>query len=237
CASSSAGPAFEGSGVKHGMRAGAGAIEKFKITPDGEIEYNTIGDAHPIGICGSGLLDILAELFINDIIDRTGHFQVGDDARFSEGQDGVQFTLVPVSGEHHEVVITQADIDNLIRSKAGVFASIKVLMDSTQTKTEELSAIYLAGGFGNYLNVARAVTIGLLPDVSPEKIHFVGNTSIAGAKTALLSREGYVVAEDIAKAMTYSDLMSHPDYMEEFIKANFLPHTDLSLFPSHKVAT
>ncbi len=235
CASSSAGPAFEGSGVRHGMRAGAGAIEKFKMTPDGKIEYDTIGDAHPIGICGSGLLDVLAELFINGIIDRTGRFQVGDDARLCEGQDGLQFTLVPVNGEHHEVVITQADIDNLIRSKAGVFASIKVLMDSTQTKPEELSAIYLAGGFGNYLNVERAVTIGLLPDISPEKIFFVGNTSIAGAKTALLSREAYVVTENIAKAMTYSDLMSHPDYMEEFIKANFLPHTDLSLFPSHKV--
>jgi len=115
-------------------------------------------------------------------------------------------------------VITQADISNLIRSKAGVFAAIKVLMDTTQTKTEDLGAIYLAGGFGNYLNVQRAVTIGLLPDVDLEKIHFVGNTSIAGAKMVLLSQQAQADAEAIAGAMTYTDLMTHPDYMDEFIK-------------------
>jgi uncharacterized 2Fe-2S/4Fe-4S cluster protein (DUF4445 family) len=129
------------------------------------------------------------------------------------------------------------DINNLIRSKAGVFAAIKVLMDTTQTKREDLDAIYLAGGFGNYLNVEHAVTIGLLPDIPLEKIHFVGNTSIAGAKMVLLSRQAQIETESIADSMTYSDLMTHPDYMDEFIKANFLPHTDLSLFPSHKVST
>jgi uncharacterized 2Fe-2S/4Fe-4S cluster protein (DUF4445 family) len=138
---------------------------------------------------------------------------------------------------HKEIVITQADISNLIRSKAGVFAAIKVLMDTTQTTKEDLGAVYLAGGFGNYLNVQRAVTIGLLPDVPLEKIHFVGNTSIAGAKMVLLSQQAQADAEAIANAMTYSDLMTHPDYMNKFIKANFLPHTDLSLFPSHKITS
>jgi uncharacterized 2Fe-2S/4Fe-4S cluster protein (DUF4445 family) len=236
CASSSAGPAFEGSGVRHGMRAGAGAIEKLTIRPDGSIEFKTIANTHPVGICGSGLLDTLAELFMNGIIDRTGRFKANGDERLTEGDEGLQFQLVPPDDDHQEIVITQADINNLIRSKAGVFAAIRVLMDSTQTKAEDLEAIYLAGGFGNFLNVQQAVTIGMLPDVPLEKIQFVGNTSIAGAKTVLLSREALEAAEKIAKSMTYFDLMSHPTYMDEFIKAGFLPHTDLSLFPMVKLA-
>lgn len=232
CASSSAGPAFEGSGVRHGMRAGNGAIEKLQIDEDGNVNCQTIGGAPAVGICGSGLLDTLAELFLHGVIDRTGRFQALADPRICEGEDGLEFTLVEAKGNGKKIVITQADIDNLIRSKAGVFAAIKALMDTTQTKTEDLDAVYLAGGFGNFMNVERAVTIGILPDVSVEKIHFVGNTSLAGAKTVLLSREAREIAEKIAAAMTYTDLMSHSGYMDEFIKANFLPHTDLSLFPS-----
>ena len=234
CASSSAGPAFEGSGVRNGMRAGAGAIEKLAILEDGSVEFSTIGAANPVGICGSGLLDMLAELFVNGIIDRTGRFKTNGHRRLTEGDEGLQFQLVPADNDHHEIVITQADINNLIRSKAGVFAAIRVLMESTQTRPEDLDAIYLAGGFGNFLNVRQAVTVGMLPDVPPEKIQFVGNTSIAGAKTVLLSRNALRAAEKIAKNMTYFDLMSHPGYMDEFIRASFLPHTDLSLFPSVK---
>jgi uncharacterized 2Fe-2S/4Fe-4S cluster protein (DUF4445 family) len=232
CASSSAGPAFEGSGVRHGMRAGAGAIEKLTVLGDGSIEFKTIGETRPAGICGSGLLDTLAELFTNGIIDRTGRFNANGDTRLTEGDEGLQFQLVPPANDHQEIVITQADINNLVRSKAGVFAAIRVLMESTQTKLEDLEAIYLAGGFGNFLNVRQAVTIGMLPDVPLEKIQFVGNTSIAGAKTVLLSRKALATTEKVAKSMTYFDLMSHPGYMDEFIRANFLPHTDLSLFPS-----
>jgi uncharacterized 2Fe-2S/4Fe-4S cluster protein (DUF4445 family) len=234
CASSSAGPAFEGSGIKHGMRAGAGAIQKLKITDNGSIEFKTIGDIPPVGICGSGLLDTIAELYLNGIIDRTGRFITNSQPGLTEGNEGLQYELVPANNEHHEIVITQADINNLIRSKAGVFAAIKVLMESTQTRPEDLDAVYLAGGFGNFLNVNQAVTIGMLPDVPLDKIQFVGNTSIAGAKTVLLSREALKAAEKIAASMTYFDLMSHSTYMEEFIRASFLPHTDLSLFPSVK---
>jgi uncharacterized 2Fe-2S/4Fe-4S cluster protein (DUF4445 family) len=237
CASSSAGPAFEGSGVRHGMRAGNGAIEKLLIDEDGEVVCETIGDAPAVGICGSGLLDTLAELFTAGIIDRTGRFQVEGDRRLVEGEDGLEFVLVEEKDGGKRIVITQADIDNLIRSKAGVFAAIKSLMETTQTKTEDLDAVYLAGGFGNFMNVERAVTIGILPDVAAEKIHFVGNTSLSGAKSVLLSRRARAVAEQIAASMTYSDLMTHPGYMDEFIRANFLPHTDLSLFPSQSVKT
>ena len=232
CASSSAGPAFEGSGVKHGMRAGAGAIEKMAIRKDGSVELKTIGDTPAVGICGSGLLDTLAELFVNGMIDRTGRFRPDGQPGLTQGEEGWQFQLAPERNGHHEIVITQPDIDNLVRSKAGVFAAVRVLMDSTQTRPEDLDAVYLAGGFGNFLNVRQAVTIGMLPDVPQEKIQFVGNTSIAGAKTVLLSRKALEIAEKVAQGMTYFDLMSHPGYMDEFTRARFLPHTDLSLFPS-----
>ncbi len=232
CASSSAGPAFEGSGVRHGMRAGAGAIEKFTYVGPGRFNYQTIGDGPPAGICGSGLLDLLAELHTHGVIDRTGRFSENHDPGLTYGDDGRQYRLVPSDDGRQEIVITQADIDNLLRSKAGVFAAIRVLMEATQTKLEDLETVFLAGGFGNFLNVRHAVTIGMLPDVPVEKIRFVGNTSIAGAKMALLSREALRRAEEIAASMTYFDLMSHTGYMEEFIRAKFLPHTDLSLFPS-----
>jgi len=232
CASSSAGPAFEGSGIKCGMRAGPGAIESLNIVNGDKIQFKTIGGSHPIGICGSGLLDVLSELFVNGLIDRTGRLKAAGDPRLTEGDDGLQFQLVEPQNGHQEIAVTQADINNLIRSKAGVFAAIRILMNSTQTKLEDIDAIYIAGGFGNFLNGQRAVTVGMLPDVPPAKLRFVGNTSIAGAKTVLLSRKALETAERIAKSMTYFDLMGNPDYMDEFIKAKFLPDTDLPLFPS-----
>jgi len=232
CASSSAGPAFEGSGIKCGMRAGAGAIESLNIINGDEIQFKTIGGSHSIGVCGSGLLDTLSELFVNGIIDRTGRLKAAGDPRLTEGNDGLQFQLVEPQNGHREIVITQADINNLIRSKAGVFSAIRILMNSTQTKPEDIDAIYIAGGFGNFLNVQRAVTIGMLPDVPPAKLQFVGNTSIAGAKTSLCSQKALETAERVAESMTYFDLMGNPDYMDEFIKAKFPPHTELSLFPS-----
>jgi len=214
------------------MRAGAGAIESLNIVNGDEIRFKTIGDSHPIGICGSGLLDTLSELFVNGIIDRIGRLKTSGDPRLTEGDDGLQFQLVEPRNGHQEISITQADINNLIRSKAGVFAAIRILMNSTQTKLEDIDAIYIAGGFGNFLNVRRAVTIGMLPDVPRNKLQFVGNTSIAVAKTSLCSQQALETAEQIAESMTYFDLMGHPGYMEEFIRAKFLPHTDLSLFPS-----
>lgn len=232
CASSSAGPAFEGSGVKHGMRAVNGAIEQLRINSHRGVTWRTIGDSYPMGLCGSGLLDTIAELHARDMIDRTGRFRELSDRRLTEGEEGWQFQLVPPTDKRNEVVITQIDINNLIRSKAGVFAAIRVLMQATQTGPEDLDAVYLAGGFGNFLNIRHAVRIGMLPDVSLEKIWFVGNTSIMGTKSALLSNEALQMSEQIAQRMTYVDLMSDPTYMEEFIRASFLPHTDLTLFPS-----
>ena len=232
CASSSAGPAFEGSGVKHGMRAAPGAIERFKIVEDGRFEYRTIGEDPPRGLCGSGLLDVLSNLWESGIVDRTGRFARRDDPRLADGPDGPEFTLVPAADRRHAVVITQADVLNLMRSKAGVYAAIQALLEATDTRPEQLQAVYVAGGFGNYLDPASAIMVGMLPDVPVERIRFVGNTAIAGAKMALMSRQALAKAEEIAGRMTYFDLMSHAHYMDAFVQANFLPHTDPDRFPS-----
>jgi uncharacterized 2Fe-2S/4Fe-4S cluster protein (DUF4445 family) len=232
CASSSAGPAFEGSGVKHGMRAAPGAIERLSLGTDGGFEYQTIGGEPPRGLCGSGLLDTLACLLEAGLIDRTGRFAPAHDPRLVEGADGPEFTLVPSRDGHPAVTITQADISNLVRSKAGVYAAIQILMESTGTRADQLSALYVAGGFGNYLDVRKAILIGMLPDIPVERIRFVGNTSIAGAKMAMMSRQAMAKAEELAARMTYFDLMNHPTYMDEFIRSNFLPHTDLARFPN-----
>jgi uncharacterized 2Fe-2S/4Fe-4S cluster protein (DUF4445 family) len=231
CASSSAGPAFEGSGVKHGMRAAPGAIERLSLSAGGGFEYQTIGGEPPRGLCGSGLIDTIACLFEGGLIDRTGRFIAQDDPRLGEGPEGPEFTLVPAADSHHAIVITQADIANLVRSKAGVYAAIQILLETTGTRADQLQRIHVAGGFGNYLDVRKAIRIGLLPDIPVERIHFVGNTSIAGAKMAILSRHALAKAEEIAGRMTYFDLMNHPHYMNAFMQANFLPHTDLARFP------
>jgi len=234
CASSSAGPAFEGSGIRHGMRAAPGAIERMWAEADGRLAWRTIGDGPPRGLCGSGLLDCLAAMLQAGLIDRTGRFtpRGAHDPRFREGPDGAEFVIVPAADGRDPVVITQADVANLIRSKAGIHAAIEILLAMTDTDPADLEAVYVAGGFGYHLDVTSAVTVGLLPDIDPERVHFVGNTSIAGAKMVLQSRAAYAQAEQIAGRMTYVELMHHPDYMDAFVQANFLPHTDIARFPS-----
>jgi len=234
-ASSSAGPAFEGSGIKHGMRAMAGAIEKVDVMPDLSVRYRTIGAETPKGICGSGLLDLLAGLYCAGAIDRTGLLQPKVKAeRFEESDEGVQFVLVEGGGDGdgRKLVFTQPDVTNLIRSKAGVYAAISILLKIADVKPADIEVIYLAGGFGNYIDVSNAVIIGMLPDVPAERIHFVGNSSIAGAKLPLLSMDAYEAVSEIANKLTYVDLMTNDDYMEEFIKANFIPNTELERFPT-----
>jgi len=232
CASSSAGPAFEGAGIRCGMRATAGAIERFSVADDGTFRHRTVDGGPPVGLCGSGLLDLVAEFFRAGVIDRTGRFARDDDPRLRDGPDGPEMVLVAAAEERAEIVITQADILNLIRSKAGVYAAVQALLEATGRRPDEVQTIYVAGGFGNYLDPEKAMRIGLLPDVPIERIRFVGNSSIAGAKMALMSRAALGKAEEIAGRMTYFDLMTHPGYMDAFIRANFLPHTDLALFPS-----
>ncbi|GJQ47622.1 putative iron sulfur / metal binding protein part of the CODH/ACS complex [Candidatus Kuenenia stuttgartiensis] len=235
CCSASAGPSFEGSGISCGMRAAKGAIEKITITPDFDVMYKTIGDAPPSGICGSGLLECLANLVRSGVIDRTGNFQKGiKTERLRSTDNGQEFLLVDrkETAKKKDIIITQADIQNLIRSKAAIYSAISTLLESMGMDVESIEQVYLAGGFGSYLDAKSAVTIGMLPDIEIAKVHFVGNTSIIGAKMTLFSAEAHEVAKEIGTKMTYIDLMSNNKYMEEYVSANFLPHTNIEKFPS-----
>lgn len=235
CCSASAGPAFEGSGISCGMRAAKGAIEKVAITKNFDVVCKTIGNVQPSGICGSGLLDCLANLVRSGVIDRTGNFQKGiDTERFRKTDDGYEFILVDKNetATKKDIVITQADIQNLIRSKAAIYSAISTLIESMGMGVNDIEQVYLAGGFGNYLDIRSAITIGMLPDISVSKVQFVGNTSVIGAKMSLFYKDAYEVAQTIASKMTYFDLMSNNKYMEEYMSANFLPHTDIEKFPS-----
>lgn len=235
CCSASAGPSFEGSGISCGMRAAKGAIEKVKINKDYEVVCKTIGDTPPGGICGSGLLDCLASLVRSGVIDRTGNFQKGIKTdRLRKKNDEYEFLLVDKkeTAAGKDIVITQADIQNLVRSKAAIYSAISTLIESMGMSVDDIEQLYLAGGFGNYLDIRSAITIGMLPDVPVSKVRFVGNTSVIGAKMALFSQDAYETARAIASRMTYFDLMSNNRYMEEYMSANFLPHTNIEKFPS-----
>lgn len=236
CCSCSCGPAFEGSGIEHGMRAARGAIQRIETNPDYEVDYSTIGNSPPRGICGSGLIDALGEMLRAGIIDKAGKIQPDlNTARYRNTDEGPEFVLAweeETAGKHGDITISQPDIDNLIRSKAAIYAAAFVLIQTMGMTWDDINLIYIAGGFGNYLNIEKSVLIGMLPDVPREKFRFIGNSSIAGAKMAILSGRALAKAEEIANKMTYIELSANNTFMEQFMAANFLPHTDINLFPS-----
>ncbi len=237
--SSSAGPAFEGSGVVGGVRAMEGAVQKVEITPgDFEVKYSTIRDGKAIGICGSGYIDCMAELSKAGVIDRSGKIREGTGSpRIRETEEGLEFVLVhgdeTATGE--DIIITQADITNIIRSKGAIYTAAKVLTNKMGFELEDIERIYLAGGFGNYLNIDKSVSIGLLPDIERDKFRFIGNSSLAGAKFALLSYDAISKTRATAKKMTYIELSVEPSFMNEYTGALFIPHTDIDRFPSVKL--
>jgi len=234
CCSASAGPAFEGGGIKHGMRATRGAVEKVIIS-DGQVDYRAIGKAKPRGICGSGLIDCLHEFARNHIIDGEGKLhRSSQDGRVVEKHGVLHYVLVPGSETEtgEELVISQSDISHLIRSKGAVFAAIKSLMDYVGLKFEEIETFYVAGGFGSYLDISKAVGIGLLPDIDRSKIQFIGNSSLMGARMCLLSSHTMERAAQIARNTTNIELSNYQPFMDEYVAAMFLPHTDRRLFPS-----
>jgi uncharacterized 2Fe-2S/4Fe-4S cluster protein (DUF4445 family) len=234
CCSASAGPAFEGGGSKWGMRATKGAMEKIEIH-DGHVTWDTIGKARPRGICGSGLIDAIYELAKNRIISQSGKFDLSvKDKRLVVEDDGPQYILA--FGEETEtgepVTITETDILNLIKSKGAVFAALKSLVDYVGLDFGQLDTLYLSGGFGSSVDVPKAVAIGLLPDMDRGKVQFIGNSSIMGARMSLLSGYNFEKATDIARTMTNIELSNYVPFMNEFVAALFLPHTDEKLFPS-----
>ncbi len=231
--SASAGPALEGGSADCGMMAEKGAIEK--VSPgNGRVGYETIGNAAPAGICGSGMIDAVAVLLELGIIDRAGKLIEGRSPAVRSENGLRRFVVVPPgeTANGKEIYITQVEIDNVITAKAAIFAAVKIILDRLSLGFPDIQHLYLAGGFGSYLNLRNAVTIGLLPALPAERIHYVGNTSVWGAKMAAFSHEATAELHEIRRKTTYYDLMGTDDYVEQFQQAMFLPHTDVSLFPS-----
>lgn len=234
CCSASAGPAFEGGGTRCGMRAIKGAIEKIEIT-DGRLQYQTIGNASPRGICGSGLIDSIYVLVKNGIIDPGGKFDRNrSDDRLKIEDNTPQYVIAyPDETESGAaVVITESDIDNLIKSKGAVFAAIKSLTDYIGLGFEMIDTFYVAGGFGSFLDIPKSIAIGLLPDIPQEKIQFIGNSSLTGARMCLLSESAIETCVNISRSMTNIELSTYQPFTDEYIAALFLPHTNRKLFPS-----
>uniref|UniRef100_A0A7V6CE24 DUF4445 domain-containing protein n=1 Tax=Thermodesulfobacterium geofontis TaxID=1295609 RepID=A0A7V6CE24_9BACT len=238
CASCSAGPAFEGGGIKNGIRAVSGAIEAINIDPiTFEPMILTIEKKPPKGICGSGIISLLANLFKVGLIDKSGKF-VRDikHPRLREGEDGWEYVVVwrENSATGEDIVFTENDIENVIRAKGAIFAGCQILLESIGLSFEDIERIYLAGTFGNYIDLEEAIIIGLLPDIPREKFFFLGNTSLEGAKFALLYKETLLKMEKVVNMMTNIELSVYPKYMEYYMATLFLPHTDELLFPSIK---
>jgi uncharacterized 2Fe-2S/4Fe-4S cluster protein (DUF4445 family) len=232
--SSSAGPAFEGAGVRHGMKAMRGAIERVEIGPGDAVHTRTVGGTAARGICGSGLIDLVAELYAAGFIDRSGSLRPGSTRRIRERDGILEFLLVPGSRSEsgNDIVVTQPDLSNLLSAKAAIYSGMQVLARAVGLDFRQVERVYIAGGFGNYLDRAKAIAIGLIPDMPTDKIRFVGNTAIHGADLGLLSVESWHELNVIAESVTYYDLINYPDYYDEFLAAKFIPHTDLSRFPS-----
>jgi uncharacterized 2Fe-2S/4Fe-4S cluster protein (DUF4445 family) len=231
----SAGPAFEGGGVRCGMPATEGAIETVKIGADGEIEYEVIDGEVPRGICGSGLVDLLAELLLHGYIDRQGKFkEVDTSGRYVRNEHGTGFLIEEGKNCYwgKDLVITEKDIATLIRTKAAVFSACSLLLKNVGLTFDEIDALYIAGGFGHHLAIENAIRIGLLPDLGRSKFHYLGNSSLFGAYLILLSDENRTIVDALSEKITYVELNTDPAYMNEYTGALFLPHTDMTLFPS-----
>jgi len=233
--SCSAGPAFEGGGVKHGMQATRGAIEQVRIDRDNwEPMIITVGRVKPAGICGTGIIDVIAELFLSKAINQKGKFNLEiDSPRIRKGEFGPEYVLVWAedSASGADIVLSEADVENLIRAKAAVFAGINILIESVSLDLTDIEEIIIAGAFGNYLEIEKVVTIGLLPELPCEKFTFIGNGSILGAHAAVQSQAVFKEAEAVAKKMTYLELSTNTKFMDQYISALFLPHTNIEKFP------
>ena len=236
CAACSAGPAFEGGGIKFGMRATAGAIEEASINPQTyEPMIITIDMVKPKGICGSGLINLMAALMEADMISPNGKFRDDlDTPRIRLGDSGREYVLAmaPDTQGGQDITLSEADIDNLIRAKGAMFAGYLTLLENVGLKLQDLEQVILAGAFGQFINIENAIAIGLLPDLPREQYHFVGNGSLQGATLLAFSRELLEEERRVADMMTNFELSETPGYMNQYIAALFLPHTQLEYFPT-----
>lgn len=234
CASS-AGPAFEGSGIVSGVRAMPGAIQSVEIDPRSrDLSCRTIGDGRAIGLCGSGLVDLLAELFLSGLLDRTGRFNEDGDPRIRRSDYGPELVVAPAdaTANGHDIVFTEVDARNLIRSKGAIFTALAILVEKVGLDLSDIQTFFVAGGFGTYLNIRNAITIGLLPDLPEDRFRFVGNASLQGARRILLSIDELARAREVIDKMSYFELGADPEFMDRYVASLFLPHTDTMLFPN-----
>ena len=236
CTACSAGPAFEGGGIKYGMRASNGAIENFHIHPETyEPMIVTIGQSKPRGICGSGLISIVSELLEAKVIDQQGKFNRKiDHPRVRQGEDGYEYVLVwgKESLTREDIVVTEVDLDNLIRAKGAMYAGYQTLLDSVGLSFVDLDRVILAGNFGAYIDLERAISIGMLPDIDRDKFYYLGNASLLGAQISLTDRVRFMERLQVRSLMTNMELSENSNFMNHYMAALFLPHTDMSLFPS-----
>ncbi|MBE0518469.1 MAG: DUF4445 domain-containing protein [Thermoplasmata archaeon] len=234
--SCSAGPAFEGGEVACGVRAMDGAIDRLRIDDDLAAKYHVIGDQAPIGVCGSGLVDLMAEMYARGVIDRKARIQERYSDRVRTGEEGLEYVIERKERLHEgatsDLVITDADLQNILRTKAAIYGACSVLLRKTGKDLESLSSIVIAGGFGFHLDMTRAVTLGMFPDVPRKKYRFIGNGALGGAKLALVSKDARRETSKILKKMTYLELSVDNEFYEEFSASLFIPHTDLGRFPS-----
>ena len=238
CAAGSAGPAFEGGGIKLGMRAARGAIEDFSIDPITLEPMNiTIGNERPKGICGSGLITAVATMFEMGIIDNRGKFNTDlDTPRIRECEDGHEYVLAwkDMTSIDRDVVLTEIDIDNLIRAKGAMYSGCMTLLKEIGLSIQDIDRIIMAGGFGSYIDLEKTMVIGLLPEIDPEKVTFIGNGSLLGARMSALTNRIRSDVTDTLSRMTNFELSETNSFMDNFMAAMFLPHTDLNLFPKLK---
>ena len=237
-AACSAGPAFEGGGVRHGMVATNGAIEEFDISPSNlEPVISTIGGEKPKGICGSGLINIIAGLLEAGVIAQNGKFNTNlPTKRVRQGSDGYEYVLAWAAETQigRDIVITESDIDNLIRAKAAMYAGCQTLAKSTVIACAKFDQVIIAGAFGSHIDVEKGITIGLFPDVPRDRFTFIGNGSLLGARLVSFSTDILDDARRVAKMMTNFELSENADFMNNYVAALFLPHTNADEFPSVK---
>jgi uncharacterized 2Fe-2S/4Fe-4S cluster protein (DUF4445 family) len=235
-ASCSAGPAFEGGGIKHGIVATEGAIEDCRVDPSSlEPDVGTIGSAKPKGICGSGLISIVAALLETGIIGQNGKFNPGlHTNRVRDGSDGAEYVLAWASETQtgKDIVITEVDIDNLMRAKAAMYAGCQTLSDGVGIGCCDFEQVIIAGAFGSHIDIEKSITIGLLPDIPRERFVFIGNGSLLGARLTSFSTDLLDDARRVAQMMTNFELSENVDFMNNYVAALFLPHTNAEEFPN-----
>ena len=235
----SAGPAFEGGGIECGMRASSGAIEKVWIDPaTGVARYSTVGNRKPRGICGSGMIDLVAKLFLTGWIDPAGKFDRSRPCSRIQ-VDGRRAAYIIAEADDSAIgkpiVITETDIENIIRTKASIYSACALMLDQVGLSFDAIRHIYIAGGFGRFLDLENAIVIGLIPDLPREKYQYIGNSSLMGSYMVVVSQEFRLRQLELSQRMTYLELNTDSHYMEQYTGALFLPHTNPSQFPTVKV--